>query len=622
MRMQKTNTFSLNSPISQKVKKHVTTDDLLKKARTTIEAGKKEEGVKQLIQTADQFAIDSEYEKAAKIYEEAALIYKNLYDAEECFKTFDKATLMLVRLPQEEEVYSELVRLNTAAAKIAEAATEYKKAADFYFRAKDFAMTDDVKQNLNIKAADALENIADAREEEENFADAIGLLRKVSRLYYSADDTELGERINSRAVKLAQRWAELSKKKGDFLSAGNALAEAAQIMQSRGESPEATRTMMEAGELYEAANLFEKAGNIYDAAQEAYKLQRLTSARNQALSKAAEAYMKMDGKPEAVAPLLVKGGNMFQELGRVMKTKWAFKRASEMFEELAKKAESENDVESEKKYLRYQAMCLKNWGHEERAEQIYNEVREYYLDQASKRSEEGDKELQALALEEAAEVFSESGQDEEGRKLIEQAIDLYIELADASSVSDDHETSSKLYSKAADCAMKLGDFERNESFHWMASEKAEKAAVFYKELEVPELATIWTRTAGTEALLTNSEKMAEKSIELLTKSAEGFKAANEINEAFEDLFAVFEARFLHYPTKRRPIRTTIKLMAELTMMHQDDTTSALLSIVRALNDGNHIGALLMLQENEEDLLAKSGRIRKLIAQSKIERTTK
>lgn len=600
----------------------MSSDELLKKARKTLQEGKKEEGVKQLVHTADQLASDTEYEKAAKVYEEAARIYLDLFNREECFKTFDKATLMLVRLPQEDEVYTELVRLNTAAAKIAEAATEYKKAADFYFRAKDFAMTNDEKQNLNIIAADALENLADIKEEEENYADAIGLLRKVGRLYYSADDDELGDRINSRAVKIAQRWAEISKGKGDYLSAGNALAEAAQIMQTRGESPEATRTMMEAGELYEAANLYEKAGNIYDAAQEAYKLQRLTSARNKAVYQAAESYMKMDGKPEAVAPLLVKGGNMFHELGRVMKTKWAFKRASEMFEELAKKAESENDGESEKKYLRYQAMSLRNWGHEERAEQIYSEVREYYLDQANEQRESGDKELQALALEEAAEVFTESGQQDESIKLIEQAIELYIELADASSVSEDPESSSKYYSKAADCAMKLGDAERNESFHWMASEKAEKSAEIYKELGVPEVAIVWMRTAGTEALLTNSKKMIEKAIDLLTKSAEGFKEVNELNEAFEDLFAVFEARFMYYPKKRRPIKATIKLMAEVSMMCQDDVMSALLSIVRAMNEGNHIGALLMLQENEEDLLAKADRIRKLIDQSKLERPTK
>ena len=600
----------------------MTSDEFLEKARKTLKEGKKEEGVKQLIQAADHLANNTEYEKAAKIYEEAAIIYKDLYDAEECFKAFDKATLMLVRLPQDDNVYTELVRLNTAAAKIADAATEYKKAADFYFRAKDFAMSDDVKQSLNVRAADALENIADAEEEAENYGEAIGLLRKVSRLYFSAEDDELGARINSRAIKIALLWADISKAKGDFLSAGNALAEAAQIMQSSGESPEATRTMMEAGEFYEAANLFEKAGNIYDAAQEAYKLQRLTSARNQALYKAAEAYMKMEGKPEAVAPLLVKGGNMFHELGRVMKEKWAFKRASEMFEELAKKAESDNDVESEKKYLRYQAMCLRNWGHEQRAEQIYNEVREYYLDQARKQSESGDKELQALAFEEAAEVFAESGQQDESRKLIEQSIELYIELADAAGVSEDPETSSKLYSKAADCAAKLQDVERNESFHWMASEKAEKAAEFYKELGVPELVTIWTRTAGLEALQTNSKKMAEKAIDLLTRSAEGFKVVNELNEAFEDLFAVFETRFLYYPEKRRPIKTTIKQMAEISMMRQDDSLSALLSIVSALNEGNHIGALLMLQENEEDLLTKAERIRKLIKQSKVVRSTK
>ncbi len=293
-----------------------------------------------------------------------------------------------------------------------------------------------------------------------------------------------------------------------------------------------------------------------------------------------------------------------------------------MFEELAKKSETENDVESEKKYLRFQAMCLRNWGYEDRAEQIYNEVREFYLDQAKQQSKGGNKELQALALEEAAEVFAESGQEEESKKLIEQSIELYIELADESAAAEDPESSSKLYSKAADCALKLDDIERNESFHWMASQKAVKAADYYKELGVPELATIWTRTAGLEALQTNSKKMVQKAIELLTASAEGFKEANELNEAFEDLFAVFEARFMYYPDKRRPIKATIKEMAEISMMIQDDIISALLSIIRAMNEGNHISALLMLQENEEDLLAKADRLRKLIEQSKIVRPTK
>ena len=40
----------------------------------------------------------------------------------------------------------------------------------------------------NIEAADALEILADAREEEENFEETISLLRKVGRLYYTAGD--------------------------------------------------------------------------------------------------------------------------------------------------------------------------------------------------------------------------------------------------------------------------------------------------------------------------------------------------------------------------------------------------------------------------------------------------
>ncbi len=597
-------------------------DELLKEARKDIEEGRKEEGVKKLLKSAKEMVKGQKFQDAAKLYEEAALIFRDLYNAEDSIKSFEQATIMLVRLPQTEEVYSEIVRINRVAAKIAEEATEYKKAADHYFRAKDFASDNNEKNELNIKAADALENLADIEEEQENYSEAISLLRKVGRLYYTAGDDELGERINDRAVKLAQRWAQISKKKGDYLSAGNALAEAAQIMQTIGESPEATRAMMEAGELYEAAHLYEKAGNIYDAAQEAYKLQRLTSARNQALYKAAEAYLKMDGKLEVVAPLLIKGGDMFQEIGRVMKAKWAFKRAGEMFEDLALKAQKENEVESEKKYLRYQALCMKNWGNEEKAEQIYSQVTEYYLGQAKDSSDSGEKELQALALEEAAEVFAESGRIDENKKYLEQAINLYIDLAEESATNEDSETSSKLYSKAAECAKKLGDNERDQTYHSMASEKAEKAAEFYTELGVPELATLWKRTAGLEALQTNSKNMIEKAIDLLTNSAEGFKQANELKESFEDLFDVFEARFLYYPDKRRPIKATIKMMDEIAKVSQDDIMTELVTLIRAMNDGNHIGALLILQENEEDLLAKADRIRKLINHSKEVRVTK
>jgi tetratricopeptide (TPR) repeat protein len=597
-------------------------DDILKEAKNAIEDGNKELGAKLLIAAAGRFAKNMQYREAAKVYEESALIYKDLYNADEAFRAFDNATLMLVRMPQESGVYKEIVRLNKTAAKIAEEAIDYKKAADFYFRAQDFVETDEEKHELNIKAADALENLADAKEEKQEYGETISLLRKVSRLYYMAGDEELGERINDRAARLAKRWAEIAKKSGDYLSAGNALAEAAQIMDTQGESPEATRIMMEAGELYEAAELFEKAGNIYDAAQEAYKLQRLTSARKQAMSKAAEAYLKMEGAAESVAPLLVKGGNMFTEIGRPMKAKWAFKRANELFGELAEKAKNQHDVESEKKYLRFQAMCLEQWGMTDEADAIYKQVINHYLQEASNEETSGNKELQAVALEEAAEVLYESGNETQAKGHLEHALELYVELADEASTSGDPETGSKLYSKAAECAMKLGDKERYESFHWMASEKAENAAAYYQELGVPELATIWVRTAGMEALLTNSPEMTEKAIELLERSAEGFKEANELNESFEDLFTVFETRFMNYPQKKRPIATTIKMMDEIAVSTQDEVMLATISLLRALNTGNHIGALLILQENEEQMLDKANRIRALIDQSKIERPVK
>ncbi len=595
-------------------------DEILKEARSALEDGNQEVGAKLLLAAASRLSEKTDYQQAAKIYEEAAIVFKDLYEAQESFKAFDSVTLMLIRLPQEPDVYKEIVRVNTTAAKIAEEATEYKKAADFYFRAQDFA-TDEEKQELNIKAADALENLADAKEEEEDFAEAIGLLRKASRLYYTGGDDELGGRINDRAARLARRWANTARDSGDLASAGNALAEAAQILDT-GESTEAARIMMEAGEFYEAAELFEKAGNIYDAAQESYKLQRLTSARNQAMSKAAEAYLKMEGAPEAVAPLLVKGGNMFLEIGRPMKAKWAFKRGNDLFGELAEKASSRNETESVMKYYRFQAMCLEKWGESDDAGKLYKQVIDHYLKEAATEGESGNKELQAVALEEAAEVLLESGKETEAKGHIETALELYVELADESSTTGDPEGGSKLYSKAAACAMKLGDNDRHESFHWMASEKAENAADYYQELGVPELATIWVRTAGLEALETNSNDMIDKAIELLTKSAEGFKEANEQREAFEDLFTVFETRFLHIPDKKRPIDKSVKMMEDIATSTQDEILVAIASLARALNSGNHIGALMILQENEEVLLSKAERIRSLITHSKVVRKIK
>ncbi|MFW9788498.1 MAG: hypothetical protein ACFFE2_07965 [Candidatus Thorarchaeota archaeon] len=598
-----------------------TDDDILKEARNAIKEGNKEQGAKLLLAYASRLAKQEENETAAKIYEEAAVVYRDLYNADEAFNAYDNATLMLVRLPQSTEVFQEIVRISKDAAKIAEEASEFKKAADYYFRAQDFVDSDGEKNELNIIAADALENLADIKEENEDFAEAVSLLRKVSRLYYTGGDDELGERINDRASRLARKWANIAKAKGDYLSAGNALAEAAQIMDT-GENTEAARIMMEAGELYEAAELFEKAGNIYDAAQENYKLQRLTSARNQAMSKAAEAYLKTQGTPEAVAPLLVKGGNMFLEIGRPMKAKWAFKRGNELFGELAEKAKSQRDTESEMKYYRFQAMCLEKWGERGESEKLYKQVIDHYLLQATKEEENDNKELQALALEEAAEVLNESGNETEANKHLERAIELYVELADASSTSGDSESGSKLYSKAAECALKLGNNDRFESFRWVASEKAENAAEYYQELGVPELATIWIRTAGMEALVTKSPEMLERAIIMLTKSGEGFKVANEPKEAFEDFFTVFETRFMHYPEKKRSIKETIKMMDEMAVATQDEVMLALMSLVRALNAGNHIGALLILQENEEALLDKAERIRAMIAQSKSVRPVK
>ncbi|MFX0108120.1 MAG: hypothetical protein ACFE7R_07545 [Candidatus Hodarchaeota archaeon] len=595
-----------------------TADEILLMARDALKEGRREDAARLLVESAEIFSAEDEYVKAATLFERAGLIFKDIYEAYDCFKAFENATINLVRQPSSPETHKKIVELNSMAGKISEEATEYKRASDFYFRAADFAVGEE-KRELTLKAADALENLADIREEENDLESSVSLLKKVGRLYYTCGEDELGRRINDRAVRIATRWATKSKQEGNPLGAGNALAEAAQIMQATGESPEAPRLMMEAGEFYEAVELYEKAGNIYDAAQEAYQMLRQTTARKSAMTKAAEAYVKMQGRPEVVAPLLVKAGNLFWDLGSDVKAKWAFKRGSELFGELAKKAAKDDDIDSEKSYLRFQAMCLKKWGSEEEADELYRNVIEYYLGIAANEEVSGDKEAESIALESAAEVLEESGNKEKAREYLRQSLQNYVELAEEYATNDQNDESSKFYSKAADCAKKLGELEQSIQYHEIASQKAEAAANYYSELGVKELATIWTRTAGNEALKTQKEELIDKAISLLRNSAAGFAEIQEIDDAFEDLFSVFEAMFLHHSENREEIAGILSEMDEMTRSSQDLKMESLMAVLHPLDSGNHTAALLALQEREEELLQKRERLRRLVEHSKVVR---
>ncbi len=583
----------------------------LQKAMQAIKEDKKELALKLLTQVAESFSAKKAYENAARIFEKAGILARDMHLLDECLSLLEKATLEYMRLGKD-EVHSEIVRLNVLSGDISLKALEFGSASEFYFRAVDFA-DDEKKDSITLKAADALESLADKREEEGKLKDTVGLVKKVGRIYYSLGDDELGSRVNERAIRTAMRWAEESKEKGDFLQVGNALAEVAQLYQSKDEFVEAARLMIDAGENYEAVELYEKAGNIYDAAQEIYKFERLTSARNQAMFKAAEAYVKMEGKPEVVAPLLVKAGDMFSELQSTMKARWAYKRANELFEELARAAAEAQDTESEKTYLRYQAMCLKKWGSDEESADIYRDVIDYFLNQAKEEEERENKELQAISLESVAEVMIEAGKVEEAKIQQEKAIELYVELADMNASAGSPDESSRFYSKAAECARKLGDSEREESFHWIASEKAEEAAKFYENLEVNELATVWTRTAGREALCIDKTDIREKATELLERSARGFRAAGEENEAFQDLFLVYETIFANKRKgNKRRLDDIVKEMDEISRINRNPTMRATMAVIQAIQKDKYIAALLALQEREDDLLDIRERLRKLI----------
>jgi tetratricopeptide (TPR) repeat protein len=595
----------------------VTDKEKLQKAMQAIKDNKKELALRLLTQVAESFSAKDVHDNAARIFEKAGLLARDLDMTDEALGLVEKATVERMRKASDVD-HPEIVRLNRLAAEIALSAKDYGTAAEYCFRAVDFA-SDEEKDEITLKAVEALESLADKREEEGKLKDTIGLVKKVSRIYYSLGDEELGARVNDRALRTALRWAELAKEEGNYLEVGNALAEAAQILQSRDEFVEAARLMIDAGEQYESVHLYEKAGNIYDAAQEVFLLERLTSARNQAMFKAAEAYVKMDGKPEVVAPLMVKAGDMFSELKSEMKARWAYKKANELFEELAKSAAEMQDVESEKMYLRYQAMCLKKWGNEEEAEEIYNDVISYFLNEANSEEQNENKELEAASLEAASDTLVEAGRNDEAKVHRERAIELYVELADTNAASGTPDESSRFYSRAAESAGKLGDSKRKESFHWIASEKAEEAAKLYQDLDVQELATVWTRTAGLEALNVDQDEMRSKGTDLLEESAQGFKSAGEQEEAFEDLFTVYRTIFMFgKDDSRQRLDAVVKEMDDIAKHSKDEKLLATIGVIHAVQKDKYIAALLVLQENEEELLDRRDSLRAIIKKGSTE----
>ena len=146
----------------------------------------------------------------------------------------------------------------------------------------------------------------------------------------------------------------------------------------------------------------------------------------------------------------------------------------------------------------------------------------------------------------------------------------------------------------------------------MASERAVDATSLYESMSVPELATVWMRNAGLEALSTNDPEMAEKAIGFFKQSAEGFKKINEISEAFEDFFHVFEVTFEKHPEARDEIASILRQMEDIAKSTRSAPMLSLVTVLRVLEKRNYNAALLTLQAKEEDLLPKRDRLRELV----------
>ncbi len=132
-------------------------------------------------------------------------------------------------------------------------------------------------------------------------------------------------------------------------------------------------------------------------------------------------------------------------------------------------------------------------------------------------------------------------------------------------------------------------------------------------MEIHELATVWTRTAGLEALQINNQDTLERATRLLEKSAREFLSIGEEKEAFNDLFMVYSTIYSwKQPESSDHLDEIMSQLEEIARITKDEEVQATMAVVRELQRGKYIAALLALQEREDDLLSRRDKLRELI----------
>ncbi len=557
--------------------------------------------------TAAHAEHNGDNELASEIYQIAADLYEKAEKIDKCLKCYKKAAVAYSRIGEPEETSDVVSQIFLTAGRIARRYNKPNEALSFFKNASDLIQDDVELIHINKKIIELMEEVIQQHIDNGRLDDAIKLLKKLAEKYEELKDYIQANKVWKSTIKLLYQKADIAVSRGKYDEGASALIDAGTILLKLDQDMRAAKEFQRAAEYYSHMSMHSKAGSVYEFLAELLDRNRQIQQAQIFLEKAALEFQKVDEVPEKQATLALRAAEIFERLNKVMKARWAYRHAAELFLTLAAKADS-NQEDLIDEYKITAATCMLRSRMENEGRQILDELLNKYLVRAESSEDEGDFSEAALNYERAAKVSKIMGED--FQHYLEMARDLYLGLMQENMITENFEEAATMCSKAADTSEEINVEPSAEHLRKTAADLAMKAAKAYEKLCGAECASIWIRNAARELSKLNKPEALNKAYDLFLHSAKELMNIEGYSEALEDLYS---ALLIYLKTNRKlPSDHLNKLLSALEMNSTDQEIVELAEILQKILNQDKISALITVQENEDILKEKAEELAKYL----------
>ncbi len=542
-------------------------------------------------------------ELASEIYQIAADLFEKAEKIDKCLQAYKKAAITYSRTGEPEETASIVSQIFETASRIASRHNKLNESLNFLRNAADLIQDEVRLTQINKRITEIMEEVIQEHIDNGRLDEAIKLLKKLAEKYEALKDYQKANEAWKSTIRLLYQKKDVAVSRGKFAEGASALIDAGTILLKLDQDMKAAKEFQRAAEFYSHVSMHSKAGSVYEFLADLLDRNRQIQQSQIFLEKAALEFQKVEDVPEKQATLILRAAEIFERLKKVMKARWAYRHAAELFLALASKADS-NQEELIDEYKLTAATCMLKSRMENEGRQILEELLNKYLVRAQSSEDEGDFSEAALNYERAAKVSKILG--ENYQHFLEMARDLYLGLMQESMITENFEEAASMCAKAADTSEEINVEPSAEHLRKTAADLALKAAKSYEKLCGAECASIWIRNAARELSKLDDCESLEKAYNLFLHSAKELMNIEGYSEALEDLYL---ALLIFLKTNRRfPSDHLNKLLSTIEMHSSDQEIVDLAEVLQKILNEDKISALITVQENEDILKDKAAEL--------------